>query len=483
MKISKNSYDSILFMIVKIFTIVSGILCVSILSRTLTLEMYGTYSQLNIVVTIVTSITVFGLIDAVNYYYNKTENKKEQKENLDTIIGLQLLIGIISGILLLILDKFIVKYFENKLLSCYFIFIIFRPMTTNIMSSLQVLQISIGKAKFIAIRNALFAILRLIVIFITAYITHDIRTILIIYLISEIFFIIYFKKEFEKECFKISITKINWKKAKEILFYSMPMGIYVMTNSLSRDIDKLIIGKFFGTEQLAIYSNCATLLPFDIVSSAFLTIIIPTMTRYIGMKEIDKGRKLFMNYLKIGYMTTISFTIVSIVLSKEIILLLYGKKYLSGQVIFIIYTVVDMLKFANVSLVLSANGETKTLMKYSFITLILNLILNLVFYESIGFIGPAISTVIVTAILSLSLIKKSANIFKTSLINIIEWKDLSIFIIISGAIGLVLFYLENIMIKANINFVLILVIIGILYMGIILILYLKKLILIMKEIK
>ena len=60
------------------------------------------------------------------------------------------------------------------------------------------------------------------------------------------------------------------------------MGIYVLTNSLCRDIDKMLIGGWYNTDQYAIYANCATLLPFDIISASFLTILIPILTRYFG---------------------------------------------------------------------------------------------------------------------------------------------------------------------------------------------------------
>ena len=75
--ISNSSMDSILLMIVKAFTTISGILCTAILSHSLSLELYGTYSQLNLVITTTSSLTAIGLMDAINYYYNKTENERE----------------------------------------------------------------------------------------------------------------------------------------------------------------------------------------------------------------------------------------------------------------------------------------------------------------------------------------------------------------------------------------------------------------------
>lgn len=481
--ISKNSVDSILLVIVNAFTIVSGILSTAILSRTLSLQLYGTYSQLNLISTTVTSFTALGLIDAVNYYYNKTYAQKEQKEYIDTILGLQVAIGFCAGVIILICNRFIVNYFNNMLLAPLLIYIAFRPAFGNIVTGLQVLQVSVGRAKAIAARNAILSMLRLIAILITAYVTYDIKTILITFMLFEVVIALYFKITFEKERFKLSWLRINWVKAKEIMLYSVPMGVYIMTNSLSRDIDKLVIGRFCGTEKLAIYSNCSTLLPFDIVSAAFLTVIVPIMTRYINSNETEKVRKLFANYFRIGYITTFTFTIASIVLSREMILMLYGEKYLPGQTVFVLYTIVDMLKFANLSLVLAANGETKTLMKYSIIALGTNAILNLLLFAAVGFIGPAISTVIVTGILSVSLTKKSAVILGTSLKKIIDWKEFILFVAIAGGMGIVLFIIEEIMKKSSFNFMIILVVLGGGYIAGVLLLNMKKLVSSMKEIR
>ncbi len=481
--ISNSSMDSILLMIVKAFTTISGILCTAILSHSLSLELYGTYSQLNLVITTTSSLTAIGLMDAINYYYNKTENEREQKENVDTILGLHTIIGIIAGCVILCCNKLITNYFNNPLLYSMYIYIAFRPLFANIGLDLQVLQISIGRAKGIAIRNAALSISRLVAIIITAYITYDIKTILLMFLGFDIIIMFYFSRTFEKSRFKISWFQINWKKAKEILTYSIPMGIYILTNSLSRDLDKLVVGRFAGTEQLAIYTNCATLLPFDIVSASFLTVIIPIMTRYINSKELDKGRKLFENYLKIGYITTITFTIACIVLSKEIILLLYGEKYLVGRPVFVLYTIVDMLKFANLSLVLSANGETKTLMKYSILALVANLILNLLFYAIFGFVGPAISTVIITCILTISLTRKSAYILETNLKKVIDWKQFIYFFLETVILGIILFVVENKMSNKSIHYLVILFVLGLSYVGGVLVLNSKKLIFAMKEIR
>ncbi|WP_318220242.1 hypothetical protein [Enterococcus faecium] len=71
--------DSIALASVKIFTMATSILATMILSRTLPLTDYGTYSAGNLIINTATLLSAFGLMDAVNFYYNgkKSEEKNE----------------------------------------------------------------------------------------------------------------------------------------------------------------------------------------------------------------------------------------------------------------------------------------------------------------------------------------------------------------------------------------------------------------------
>ena len=483
MKVLKgNSGNSVLLAVVKAFTTVSGILSTMIMSHALSLEMYGTFSQTNLIVTTATNVTALGLVDAVNYFYNRSNDEKIQKIYINTIMGFQTITGIIAGLLIIVLSNNLVEYFNNPLLLSFFWLIAFRPLFANLNVSLQYLQVSIGKAKSVAIRNAFFAVLRLVVYAIAALILQDITIVLIAFLAFEIIITIFFGYTFVKEKFIIKPYKIKWSKTKEILGYSIPMGIYVLTNSLCRDIDKMLIGGWYSTDKYAIYANCATLLPFDIVSASFLTILIPILTRYFGEKDYVHGRILFKNYLKIGYYTAFTFTIASMILSKEMILILYGEKYLTGQSIFILYTIVDMVKFANMSIVLSASGKTKTLMWCSLASLVANAGCNILFYHIFGFIGPAIATVFITVILTAVLAGMSAKALETSIWTLVDWKEFIMFISELSIVGVFCYIVKKWMENIKMNSIIILILLGGIYVGGILLLNKKKIFATMKEI-
>lgn len=463
MKQKNNALDAMLLAVIRILTILVNLLSSAILARKLDLVSFGTYTAGNLIVTVAASATLLGMMDAANYFYH--QDTYARTDCLNTIFFVQLALGILCGGLILAFQNSITGYFNNPMLKGVYIYIAFRPMLTNLYSSLLTLQMSVGRSRAVALRNVLMAVTKLGVVFLTVYVTNEIVTIFGAYLVLDTLTIIYYYSNFKKAAFPIRPHRFRKELLKPILQFSIPMGIYVMTNSLARDIDKLVIGKFESTEQLAVYSNCAAALPFDIVSAAFLTIMIPIMTRLIQQGELERGRNLFRAYLKIGYLSTFLFTGACIILSKEVIQLLYGDKYLAGQNVFILYTLVDMAKFASVSLVLSAKGKTKTLMGISVGTLLANLILNLIFYRLWGFVGPAIATVVVTLGSTLILLQVSANVLQTKAYNLVDLRQLAVFVVKMLVIGAIALLVRNLMVDRGSAYPVVLVVVGCLFGG------------------
>jgi len=53
-----------------------------------------------------------------------------------------------------------------------------------------------------------------------------------------------------------------------ILNFSIPIGLATVVGTLKIEFDKLLIGRFFNTEQLAIYTNAAREMPVTFVAAS-----------------------------------------------------------------------------------------------------------------------------------------------------------------------------------------------------------------------
>lgn len=416
--------NSILLMSVQIITTVLGLIVTKLLSVNFSLQEYGTYSQALLVTTTATSLSILGLTNATNYFYNRTEDEKEKKRYIATIFSIQYIVGICVAIGILLFRSQISGYFANDRLRFFLIIVALTPIMTNLIAMYQTLFVSIGEAKKIAARNFVVSVIRLMAVVIACYVVNNIIVVLVAVLIMDIAQVIYFAFMFRKDKYPIQVKDTDVSLVKEILVFSIPMAIYVLSNSLSRDIDKYVISAFGNTEILAVYSNAAKILPFDLLTASLITVLIPIITRFINQKKFEEARTVFKLYLRMGYLLTCIFVGGAIALARYVMLFLYDEKYLSGLSVFIVYLVIDMIRFANVTTILSGAGKSKVLMKISVVTLTLNGILNIVGYKLFGLIGPAIVTLLLTIMMTVALLHFGAKEIKTKITELFDFKEI-----------------------------------------------------------
>ena len=124
--------------------------------------------------------------------------------------------------------------------------------------------------------------------------------------------------------------------------------------------------------------------------------------------------------------------------ARDLMVILYDPKYLSATTIFVLYIIVDMFRFANTTIVFAAKGRTTELIIYSGSAVLSNLVLNIWFFNIFGIVGPAISTVLITCVLSVIMLFRSGQLLKTKvteLINVKQMLTILVEIIICGIIA------------------------------------------------
>lgn len=435
--------NSMLLAFVQVITTLLGMVVTKLLSVHFSLLEYGTYSQALLVTSTATSISILGLTNATNYFYNRTKDEKQQRTFIATIFAIQYAIGLLCAIVIVTFRTPISNYFGNSNLTIILPIVAFTPLLSNLIAMYQTLFVSIGKAKVLAVRNLIVSLMRLISVILACFVYSNIVTVLIVILLLDVGQVVYFAVRYRSSRFPIRIRDAQASLFKEILAFSIPMAIYVMTNSLSRDMDKYVISAFANTETLAIYTNAAKILPFDIVTSSLITILIPIITRLINRGEYVEAKNVFKLYLRIGYVLTAILVGGAITLSKDLIIFLYDKKYLAGLEVFVIYLFVDMIRFANVTTVLSGAGKTKTLMAVSVIALACNAVFNIIGYQVCGMIGPALVTLIITLLMTVALLWFGAKEIKTNIFDLFDFKEMGLIAIEIIGVGAAVYFVSG----------------------------------------
>jgi O-antigen/teichoic acid export membrane protein len=243
------------------------------------------------------------------------------------------------------------------------------------------------------------------------------------------------------------------------------MGVFVMANSLSKEMGKLVIGGRMTVDWYAIYANCASPLPFDVISSSFLVVMIPVLTRLLAERRFDRALLMFRHYVTIGYLTTVAVAAGALLVAPEAVRFLYGETYVPGVAVFQLNLVATMFQFANLSLVLSASGRTKVLMLVSICSLAINAVLAPASFDLLGFVGPAVATCLVSLLTTVSLFLLSLRVLNGKVRDVLEPRRVLHFVVVSAVLFVVVGALRLVLVSVGVNYVAVLTMCGGLYVA------------------
>ena len=133
-KLGKNA---VILTAAKMVTIFIALVSSMLLSRFRTLEEYGTYSQILIVINLVTSLFTLGLPNSTNYFLARAENLQERKQFLSVYYSLNTILCFGMGIVLVCSVPLIVSYFNNPLIRSFIYVLTLLPWTKVIISSIS----------------------------------------------------------------------------------------------------------------------------------------------------------------------------------------------------------------------------------------------------------------------------------------------------------------------------------------------------------
>lgn len=432
------SGDAILLMLVKLVTMALGFAVTRLLSQYLTVYDYGTYSQALLLVSTVSSLTVLGMLDGVNYYYCSQRDPETREAYMATIFACQCIVSTVAGFAVLALSGVISAYFENPDLKGFLGFCAVLPLLQNLLGMLQILLVSVGKARMLAARNLVVSLARLAVVVLVVSAVRSAGVVLLTTLVLDIFQILFFVVTLRGSGCRIRFRRVDFRLVKTIFSYCAPMAVFTAVNALNRDLDKHLIALMTDTETVALYTNASKQLPFDIIATSFCTVLLPKITRMVSEKDFPEARSLYKVFLEIAYVTTAILCGAALAASPQLLQLLYSEKYADGLDVFRIYILVDMIRFASITLILSAAGKTRLLMGMGLATLGLNAVLNVAFYQIWGLTGPAAATFVASLAMGIVLLCLSARQLEGSLRDFFDGKYL-LGIALESAVGIPVF--------------------------------------------
>lgn len=434
--------DAIKLTTSKILTMMITLITSMLLSRFRTLEEYGTYSQILLVVNLMTSLIMLGLPNSLNFFLSRAETDSERQKFLSVYYSFSTILSILVGLVLVLSTPLIVLYFDNELIRSFIYVLAVYPWAKIIMSSIENVLIVYQRASLIMIYRVSNSISLLCIIILVQFFNWGFQEYMILFTLLEAIFAISVYIIIRGIAGKITIS-FDIHLIKTILSFSIPIGLATSVGTLNIELDKLMIGKFLNTEQLAIYTNASKEMPVTIVASSLTAVLLPQLARLLKDDENQKAINLWGNATTLSYIIICFLAAGFFTFAPDVMTLLYSEKYLSGVSVFRVYNIVLLLRCTYFGMILNAKGNTKFIFFSSIISLILNIILNPILFNIIGFIGPAIATFLSQLIVNYIQLNFTASTINIRFSKIFPWRRLGFITVINILLALIFYQLKN----------------------------------------
>lgn len=429
---SNNSYSGNL--IKNLLSITSGqflnlflsFLSITLAARYLGVENFGKFGYLLAVVSVVSKIIDFGFTPIV--FRELSISKKYELLN--------------SAIIFRLLAFFIVAILLNIIL-----FFFNTSLTEQILLNL-LLTNSLISARFICVRELLdvpfkvelkmhypmlFTNIDNIVLFFTVLLLpfyEDKLTLFIVgYVLSNLpglFLTLFFlHKKFGY------FIKINLSSIKYLLKESLPLYGFIVLDALYQQLDVILLKNLSSYHDAGIYSVALRLsTPLLIIPTAIIHTIFPTLSKNFTNSKNDNSFIINLIF-KILFILSFSISIVFFFYSKNIILLIFGEKYIfsTTPTTFLLFSQIFIFfNYFVINIFVAINKQSIDFF-YSVLILVINTILNILLIPSFSYIGCSWAKLISSFIGFLFLFIIMKRIFKkTYLLDIyfLAWVCLSL---------------------------------------------------------
>ena len=415
-----------------------------LMSRFLSLEEYGTYSQIVLVITMLTSLLMLGLPNSMNYFMGRADNEIQKREFLSVYYSLSTLLGLFIGVILCCATSLLISYFHNPAIGTLGAFLLLYPLGRIITYSAENLFVVFHRTNSLLYYRLLYSGSLIASITISHFMKVSFRAYMLLLMAVTLFFsfVVYYSAYSFSGGLRLSFSI---SKIRSILAFSIPLGLATAVGTINIELDKFMIGKFVNTTTLAIYTNASKEMPVAIVASAFTAVMLPKFAKYLKDNKRDQVVFMWGSATKISFLFICFLGIGMFVFAPDCLRVLYSEKYVPGMNIFRVYCLVLLLRTTYFGIVLNSSGKSKLIFYSALAALGLNCVLNFLLYQLLGIIGPAIATLISQVVINGFQLFYSCKLLNISMTKIFPWKDLMTILLVNVVVGIVFLLLKQIL--------------------------------------
>ena len=182
---------------------------------------------------------------------------------------------------------------------------------------------------------------------------------------------------------------------KEIIFFSLPLMLSSLMNSILARLDTLMLGYFRSAQEVGIYNAAIpTSQMLYIVTGSLGALLLPVLTELYAKNQREELRAVYKTVVKWAVYLNLPVFLIIALFSHQVLNIMFGSEYVDGYLALSILSIgffAGTFSFGASSL-LTMDKKTHAIFLASFISSILNFILNFLLIPTYGITGAAIAT-------------------------------------------------------------------------------------------
>ncbi len=456
--VRKNTFYSTITIFSRLF---SNVFLFWILARIYGPEQFGIFTFAHALSTTFIIFADFGL--DVLLITEIAANPEKKKEIIEKLLGIKLIFVIGAFVLMLVSSQiFPIGRKSPELILIFGFYLFFTSLNNFLFGIFRGYERFIFETRVSLISNISLILLAVIILFLRLELIYVALIFLLTRVIGVIFSFLYLSYLDKSFGVKINFSDLGVLKSKTLVF-----GIHLVFSYLFFQIDTLLLAKISGEYSVGIYQSVFKLIMLPLViPDILINSLTPTLSRLHYQSKND-WFSLGSSMGRIMVMMIIPISLILFFYSEEIISLIYGLKNFSAAVFVLkIFSVILFVRFLlePFALMLTTSNRQKIRMWTVIFATLINIALNLYSIPRYGVNGAACVSLLVNSIVGIIYFIFIEKDFR-------KWLyDIKNYVVIASSFAAV-WLLRALL---NINFVIQILLFGIVYFIAIYTFYLKE---------
>ncbi len=403
-----------------------GFIRLPILTKSLGAGLYGTWSLLDVTISLITPFALMGLHMGLVRFLSAEKDKARIREDFFSLFSLVLAAGAALAVLLILFsDLLAVHIFKDAGSSVYIkmasVLILINAIVTFSLAYFQSFR-QIGLRTGIGLLQGILQV-GLLAVFVSM--GYELSGVIASFIASGIFvsllmlFFIIRQRGFQLPRFT---------RLKEYLIFSLPLAPNIAITWIINASDRYIISYFMGTADTGIYNAAYSIGAYAAFIMMPIGIVLyPTISRYYDEGKLDETRTYLSYSVKYFSMIAIPAAFGISILAEPLLRLLTTEEFVPGAVIvpYVAAGVIIAAMHPIGEYIILLAKRTKLLVLLLGVSAVMNIILNIILIPQIELLGAAIATLITYGFMGISTLLISRKYIKFNLNFIFIFKSLA----------------------------------------------------------